>query len=80
VAGHLGSLGKVFKLMMKLCHYPFVHPHENDVDSVWIQAKDRRCETHENNTSTGNVRRRCQFRYRGSRHRSAVAQLFTLGG
>jgi hypothetical protein len=23
------------------CNYPFVHPHENDVDSVWIQAKDR---------------------------------------
>jgi len=54
VAGYLASLGKVFKPMMKLCDYPFVH-HENDVDLVWIQAKDRR-ETYENNPNTGNVR------------------------
>jgi hypothetical protein len=40
VAGYLASLGKVFKPMMALRDNPFVH-HENDVDSVWIQAKDR---------------------------------------
>jgi hypothetical protein len=50
-----GSLGKVLKAMMKLYDYTFIHPHENDVDLVGIQAKDR-LETYENNPNTGNVR------------------------
>jgi hypothetical protein len=58
---------------------PVVHPHENDVDSIWIQAKDRRREPRENNPSVGNVRLRLQFRCRGPRCESAVAQLFSLG-
>jgi hypothetical protein len=76
--GASGSLGKVVKTMMKLYDYTFVHPHENDVDLVWIQAKDRR-ETYENNPNTGNVRWHGYFRCRGSRRESAVAQLFSLG-